>query len=54
MWDLIVSVPDDCLSFYFLSQAKLYFTCVYSMSCVSGSFHIVRMSDRFTSYKSFY
>ena len=22
MWDLIVSVPDDCLSFYFVSSAN--------------------------------
>ena len=23
MWDLIVSVPDHCLSFYFLMKRKL-------------------------------
>ena len=25
MWDLIVSVPDHCLSFYFLSTFSLLF-----------------------------
>ena len=24
MWDLIVSVPDHCLSFYFVSRALFY------------------------------
>ena len=25
MWDLIVSVPDHCLSFYFLTQGRNHF-----------------------------
>ena len=32
MWDLIVSVPDHCLSFYFV-LLPLFYTCVtYSSS----------------------
>ena len=25
MWDLIVSIPDHCLSFYFVSKKKIFF-----------------------------
>ena len=28
MWDLIVSVPDHCLSFYFAAECMLY--CMYT------------------------
>ena len=27
MWDLIVSVPDHCLSFYFDSDESTFFIC---------------------------
>ena len=29
MWDLIVSVPDHCLSFYFLLSVSIYNTISY-------------------------
>ena len=39
MWDLIVSVPDHCLSFYFISNDFLYLCNVSTFSmtpCLSG------------------
>ena len=27
MWDLIVSVPDHCLSFYFVESELVYLSC---------------------------
>ena len=41
MWDLIVSVPDHCLSFYFISQVLTFGNCAFmniyieSVSCWS-------------------
>ena len=41
MWDLIVTVPDHCLSFYFLRYAKLHqkhkarFVLANSSSCTT-------------------
>ena len=29
MWDLIVSVPDHCLTFYFTTDTKFCFTTKY-------------------------
>ena len=34
MWDLIVSVPDHCLSFYLALQALTKFVSIESLSCI--------------------
>ena len=31
MWDLIVSVPDHCLSFYFISVLSECLCCLYGV-----------------------
>ena len=38
MWDLIVSVPDHCLSFYFLSIVASAPLIVVEPSCIFISF----------------
>ena len=37
MWDLIVSVPDHCLSFYLLIFPRSYSMCHTSI-CIGGNF----------------
>ena len=37
MWDLIVSVPDHCLSFYFTSKQSIYLRNKFYFSEVHGS-----------------
>ena len=31
MWDLIVSVPDHCLSFYFVQNKRLVFALLFAI-----------------------
>ena len=38
MWDLIVSVPDHCLSFYFTVIQIIHAIYVYSISVKSGAY----------------
>ena len=38
MWDLIVSVPDHCLSFYFSSTSLSYF-CSYCITFTLSPLH---------------
>ena len=40
MWDLLVSIPDHCLSFYFADPNLFFFTnllifCTVSFKCIS-------------------
>ena len=42
MWDLIVSVPDHCLSFYFLcglKSVKSYERVTFSYECLSRALY---------------
>ena len=32
MWDLIVLVPDHCLSFYFATSAKIFFIIIVAFT----------------------
>ena len=36
MWDLIVSVPDHCLSFYFAFHCTIASTYINPLSCAIG------------------
>ena len=55
VWDLIVSVPDHCLSLYLIHQwfyaplqlCQLYLTNVNLLPCISSSLYAIRMSDHF-------
>ena len=53
MWDLIVSVPDHCLSFYFTTGRSkvlllffLWWPCNRLMYCVFMSYHVTSQSRR--------
>ena len=43
MWDLIVSVPDHCLSFYFAFGLAIY-RCHAGLSCTSDEYPPVCMN----------
>ena len=40
IWDLFVSVPDHCLSFYFLYKYRLYIYC-FGWTFVNAAFTIL-------------
>ena len=44
MWDLIVSVPDHCLSFYFSSYLDVVFVCFKSESTATNIVCITSVS----------
>ena len=47
MWDLIVSIPEHCLSFYFVSINLLFFPRSYSLHHTSVYVWVVILNDKF-------
>ena len=47
MWDLIVSVPDHCLSFYFALHSNLWWD---FFSAVAESWKILKDTTAFSSF----
>ena len=41
MWDLIVSVPDHCLSFYFVCFEWSLCVCVFELNVAFNNFSVI-------------
>ena len=47
MWDLIVSVPDHCLSFYFENITRCREQCPFRVAVISENVTCIRTEQKF-------